>query len=178
MRSQTGTTRDLCRRLVAGGAVAASLVTGLATPSAWAQPAGPTETEAPAPTAQADGPTVPCTGQECHTNDQKAPKVSADAVLSQIYDEYRQGDGGGQISTLIDDAMKLRKQGFRPSNANAEALAAALDERPNQTPLVEALKDTLAYQRKLQARAQRAVTANGPIAGPVPVMPGMTMPAG
>ncbi|KUH88381.1 hypothetical protein AU186_03870 [Mycobacterium sp. GA-1999] len=162
---------------LAGGVLVAGLLTGVALPTAVAQPAEPTvETEAPEP--QAEGPPTPCTGEDCNKDDEAAPKVNADQVLSLIHEEYRQGDGGGQISKLIDDAVKLRQQGYRPSNANAAALADALEHRPNQTPLVEALKETIAYQRKLQARAAQAVVDNGPVAGPVPVIPGMTAPAG
>ena len=41
-------------------------------------------------------------------------------------------------------------------------LVEALEKRPNQAPLVEALKSTVAYQRKLQAQAaaQQAPGAN------------------
>lgn len=182
MTSRTGTQRDVGRRLVlgtlAGGVLAAGLLTGVALPTAAAQPAEPTiETEAPEP--QAEGPPTPCTGEDCKKDDEAAaPKVNADQVLSVIHEEYRQGDGGGQISKLIDDAVKLRQQGYRPSNANTAALADALEHRPNQTPLVEALKETIAYQRKLQARAAQAVVDDGPVAGPVPVIPGMTVPGG
>lgn len=180
---QTGANREQWRRVVVGGiasgALAAGLLSGIAAPTALAQPAEPTtETEAPAP--EAEGPKTPCTGEDCNNDEEAAAatSMSADQALSIIYNEYRQGDGGGQISKLIDDAMKLRQQGFKPSNANAAALAAALDYRPNQTPLIEALKETIAYQRKLQARAQQSISSNGPIAGPVPVMPGMTVPIG
>jgi hypothetical protein len=68
--------------------------------------------------------------------------------------------------------MKLRMQGFRPSNANAQALQEALDDRPNQTPLVEALKATLQYQRKLQAQQQMAAQQQQQSGGNVPVIPG------
>lgn len=180
MTSRTATPRDIWRRLcvtgIAGGGLAALLFTGVAVPSAGAQPTDPT-VDAQAPAQQAEGPKKPCTGDDCDRDEADAPKVNADKVLSAIYEEYRQGDGGGQISTLIDDAMNLRRQGFRPSNGNAAALVDALDHRPNQTPLVEALKETIAYQRKLQARAAQAA-ADKPIAGAVPVIPGMTMPAG
>jgi hypothetical protein len=186
MTLQTGTTRETWRHVLvgalAGGAVAVSLVTGITAPNAFAQPTEPTTTEAPTPTPEAEGPKTPCTGDDCNNDEEAAaaaaPTVSADQVLATIHNEYAQGDGGGQISKLIDDAMKLRQQGFRPSNAHAADLAKALEFRPNQTPLVEALKETIAYQRKLQARAQQAVIDNGPIAGPVPVIPGMTMPVG
>jgi hypothetical protein len=49
--------------------------------------------------------------------------------------------------------LVLRNLGFRPSNANKLAIQDALDHRPNQAPLVAALKETVAYQRKLQAQA-------------------------
>lgn len=181
MASRTGTHCDSWRRLVAGGiaggALTAGLLAGVAAPTAAGQPVDPTvQTEAPQP--QADGPKKPCTGDDCKEGEETAPKVNADQILQAIHEEYRQGDGGGQISVLIDDAVKLRKLGFRPSNANAMALADALQHRPNQTPLVEALKETLAYQRKLQARAaQQAASSGGTIAG-IPVTPGVPVPAG
>nr|WP_090339016.1 hypothetical protein [Mycolicibacterium malmesburyense]CRL67085.1 hypothetical protein CPGR_00264 [Mycolicibacterium malmesburyense] len=177
MTSRTGIHRDAWRRLVAGGiaggALTVGLLAGVAAPTAMAQPADPTaQTEAPEPAA--DGPKKPCTGDDCKKADE-APKVNADQILQTIHEEYRQGDGGGQVSVLIDDAVKLRKLGFRPSNANAAALADALTRRPHQTPLVEALKETIAYQRKLQARAaQQAASSGGSIAG-IPVTP---IPAG
>jgi hypothetical protein len=178
MTSQTGTNREIWRRVIigaiAGGAVAASLITGFAAPTAVAQPAEPTTTETPTP--EAEGPKEPCTGEDCAKPEEVT--MTADEALSIIYSEYALGEGGGQLSQLIDDVMKLRAQGFRPSNANKLAIQDALEHRPNQTPLVEALKETLAYQRKLQARAQQSTINNGPIAGPVPVLPGMTMPAG
>ncbi|ULE35885.1 hypothetical protein K3G64_21005 [Mycobacterium sp. IDR2000157661] len=179
---QTGSDREAWRRVVIGGiagaALAATLFTENGAPTASAQPAQPTTTEAPTPTAEADGPKKPCTGDDCNRVDEEAVAAAqrarqADQVLQSIHAEYAQGDGGGQISKLIDDAMLLRRQGFRPSGANATALIEALDKRPNQTPLVEALKETIAYQRKLQLRAQQSAAAQGPIAGPVPVLPGM-----
>ncbi|ODQ95755.1 hypothetical protein [Mycolicibacterium holsaticum] len=183
MTSQAGSDRDLWRRVlvtaVAGGAMVAGLLAGTGT--AAAQPTEPTTeptvaAETPTPAAQ-DEPRS-CTGDDCSRGEPEPAKVSADAVLSQIYTEYAQGDGGGQVSKLIDDAVKLRRQGFRPSNANAEALANALEYRPNQTPLVEALKNTIAYQRKLQAQAAMTASQRGPVAGPVPVIPGMSVPIG
>ncbi|KUI12055.1 hypothetical protein AU193_02885 [Mycobacterium sp. GA-1285] len=179
MTSRTGTPRAIWRRLVisgmAGGVLTVGLLAGVAAPTAAAQPAEPTvETEAP----QADGPKTPCTGDDCNKDDEAAPKVNADQVLQMISEEYRQGDGGGQVSILIDDAVKLRKLGFRPSNANAVALENALEYRPNQTPLVEALKETITHQRKMQARAaQEAAAGGGSIAG-IPVTPAMPLPAG
>ncbi|MGE2691800.1 hypothetical protein [Mycolicibacterium pulveris] len=174
MTLQAGSNRDLWRRLVitpvATGAMAAGLLAGAAT--AAAQPAEPTTTETP--TAAAEDAPRSCTGDDCKRGEPEPAKVNADQVLMQIYTEYAQGDGGGQVSKLIDDAVNLRRQGFRPSNANAEALAAALEYRPHQTPLVEALRNTIAYQRKLKAQAALSASQQGPVAGPVPVIPGMT----
>ncbi|MCT7659984.1 hypothetical protein [Mycobacterium deserti] len=170
MTLQTDSGRLAWRRLLIGGlasgAVVAGLWSGAAAPVVYAQPDGSTaETEAP--TAEADAQKRPCTGDDCKNAEESAPKVNADQVLNAIYSEYSVGDGGGQVSKLIDDAMKLRAQGFRPSNTNAVALKDALEYRPNQTPLVEALKATIAYQRKLQAQAAMS-TAEGPVAGAVP----------
>jgi hypothetical protein len=180
MTSQTGMHRDVWRRLVVGG-VGAVMAAGLfaGTPGAFAQPSEPTTTETPAPDApQADGPKKSCTGDDCKKNDPPEQKVNPDQILMQIYQQYRQGDGGGQISTLIDDAMKLRQRGFRPSQLNAKALAEALEKRPNQIPLIEALKTTIAYQRKQAAMAEASMSQNGVVAGPVPVIPGMNVPLG
>ncbi|WP_102145372.1 hypothetical protein [Mycobacterium hubeiense] len=143
-------------RYTASAALALGLWTGFGVPAAFAEPAQPTETETPTAAADTRAPGESCTGEDCAkpVEGEAAPaKMSADEALSMIHDEYAQGDGGGHVSKLIDDVMTLRAQGFRPSNANAAALAQALEYRPNQAPLVEALKATLAYQRKLQAQA-------------------------
>src|SRR4051812_11946767 len=136
MTLQTGKNRHCWRRIVAGGlagsAVVAGLLSGVATPAALADPADPT--------TPSDTPSV----------------MTADEALAIIDRDYDTGSGGGQLSTLIHDVLKLRDLGFKPSNANKEAITKALDYRPNQAPLIDALKETLAYQRKMQALAQNA----------------------
>ncbi|WP_232425766.1 hypothetical protein [Mycobacterium sp. JS623] len=82
--------------------------------------------------------------------------MTADQVLAIIDQDYDTGAGGGQLSTLIHDVLKLRAQGFMPSNANKDAIVKALDYRPNQQPLIDALKETLAYQHKMQALQKNA----------------------
>jgi hypothetical protein len=72
-------------------------------------------------------------------------------ILDDIGVKYMQGAGGGQISNFIKEALILRAQGFKPSKGNLEALQAGWDYLPNQSRLVDALKDTVAYQRKMQA---------------------------
>jgi hypothetical protein len=162
MTSQTGKNRLGWRRIVTGGlagsAVVAGVMAGSGAPTALADPADPT--------TQTDTP----------------PVMTADEVLAIIDRDYDTGAGGGQLSTLIHDVLKLRALGFKPSNANKEAITKALDYRPNQAPLIEALKETLAYQRKLQAQMQNANAGQQPgynfgVGQPPPGM-GPTQPPG
>jgi hypothetical protein len=124
--------------VLAGGAVAAGVMAGFGAPTVLADPATPTRpTDTP-------------------------PAMTADEALAIIDKDYDTGAGGGQLSTLIHDVLKLRGLGFKPSNANKEAITKALDYRPNQAPLIEALKDTLAYQHKMQALQQNANNPSQP----------------
>jgi len=84
-----------------------------------------------------------------------AATANAD-VLDDIGAKYMEGAGGGQISNFVKEALTLRALGFKPSKGNLEALQAGWDYLPNQSRIVEALKDTVAYQRKLQALQQNA----------------------
>ena len=185
---------------VSSGAIAIALMSGFGVSTAFAQPADPATPSAAddnctgddcakrdaAPVAAGDN----CTGDDCAKRDAAAPTaadcptnadcpedgerqstMTADEALAIIHNEYALGDGGGQLSALIDDVLKMRAQGFKPSNALKLQIEDALAHRPNQTPLVEALKATLAYQRKLQAQAQMSTQQGGPVAGPVPVIP-------
>ena len=181
MTSENGNAHVKWRRAIVGGVLTVGLMSGFGAATAFAQPADPSD---PAPRS--------CTGDDCsrdaeaanaaaagcEPDDKKcadsanAPKrVNSDQILMALHDQYSQGDGGGQMSILIDDVMKMRAQGFKPSNANALALQDAMDARPNQSPLVEALKSTLSFQRKLQAQQQMNAQQQGPVAGPVPVIP-------
>jgi hypothetical protein len=176
MTSQTGNADVKWRRAIVCAVLAAGLMAGFGASTAVAQPDSDSSTTA----SDTRKPGESCTGEDCQkpvegeaqAASDEQPAMTADQALSIIYSEYNLGDGGGQLSKLIDDVMNMRAQGFKPSNANKEAIQDALDHRPNQTPLVEALKTTLAYQRKLQAQQQMAAQQQGPIAGPVPVIPG------
>jgi hypothetical protein len=141
MTSQNGEIRHRWRSgfagAMAGSAIAAALVGGFGAPTAASEPASPT-TEAEAP---------------------PTPTMTADQALAIIQSEYDTGAGGGQVSNLIHDVLALRNQGFKPSKANTEALQEALDKRPHQTPLVEALTATVTYQRKIKAQAAMAQQA-------------------
>jgi len=86
-------------------------------------------------------------------------------VLDDIGVKYMQGAGGGQISNFVKEALTLRGLGFKPSKSNLDALQAGWDYLPNQSRLVDALKETLAHQRKMQALAQNAKNPAQPGAG-------------
>lgn len=117
---------------VAGSAIAGALIAGVGAPIASSAPGdeNATDTEAPA-----------------------APKMTGDQALLLLQQQYDTGAGGGQVSNFVHEVLTLRNLGFRPSKANQTAIVEALEKRPNQAPLVEALKATVAYQRKLQAQA-------------------------
>ena len=84
-------------------------------------------------------------------------------VLDDIGVKYMQGAGGGQISNFVKESLILRSQVFKPSKSNLEALQAGWDYLPNQVRLVDALKETVAYQRRMQAITQNARTSQGPL---------------
>jgi hypothetical protein len=83
-------------------------------------------------------------------------------VLDDIGAKYMEGAGGGQISNFVKEALTLRALGFKPSKGNLEALQAGWDYLPNQSRIVDALKETVAYQRKMQALAQNANNPSQP----------------
>jgi hypothetical protein len=89
--------------------------------------------------------------------------MSSDQMLLDIAAQYDTGAGGGKVSQLIHSILKLRAQGFAPSNGNVEAIRAALDKRPNQVPLRDALEQTIAFQRRNQ---QRSIAAANPAQQP------------
>jgi hypothetical protein len=80
--------------------------------------------------------------------------ASAD-VLDDIAAQYDTGAGGGQVSELIHVALKMRALGFVPSKGNMDDLVAAMGKRPNQVPLITALQNTVAFQKRNQARGQQ-----------------------
>lgn len=103
-------------------------------------------------------------------------------VLDDLAQEYAVGSGGGQLSNLLKISLKLRSMGFKPSKANLDELQQAMNYRPNQNPLINALKDTIAYQAKLKGQleilqqAQAGQNANSAVMG-AGQMPGASNPA-
>lgn len=153
MTSQNSTHRSPIFRVATGALTGAALAFGLVI--------------GVAPTASAQ----PTTGSEAPP----APMMTADQALAIIHQDYDLGAGGGQLSKLIDQVLTLRNRGIRPSQANRLMIVEALDARPNQAPLIEALQATLAYQRKVMAQSQAGPAPSGGGAPPVatPGAPGL-----
>lgn len=110
------------------------------------------------------------------------PAVVAHAdVIDDLAQDYGVGAGGGQVSNLLKATLKLKAMGFKPSKANLEEIQAAMTYRPNQNPLIGALKDTIAYQSKLKGQmeilqqAQAGQNANSAVMG-AGQMPGASNP--
>jgi len=82
-------------------------------------------------------------------------------VLDDLAAQYDTGSGGGQVSTLIHSVIKLRAQGYGPSKGNLEDIQNGIDHRPNEMLLIKALKSTIAFQQRNQAR--RNSTPQSPI---------------
>lgn len=154
---------------VAGGLVIGSVPTALAdpdaTPAAPSTSVAPTPVEAPskpqalAPTT-APAPTVAVAGGAATGAAASAAAASAAAasvqgdVLDKLAEQYAVGSGGGQLSNLLKTALKLRSMGFKPSKPYLDEIKEAMTHRPNQLPLIGALKNTIAYQQKIQAQMQ------------------------
>lgn len=158
--AQTAETRRRRRHAVtagvAGGALTVGLIAGFGSALAQADPAQPTAPATPTSTAAAPGgaAAAPAGAQEGQAS---APgQMTADEALAIIDRDYDTGAGGGQLSNLIHAVLKLRAQGYKASEANRVAIEDALNYRPNQTPLIAALKETLAYQQKMKQRAESA----------------------
>lgn len=73
-------------------------------------------------------------------------------VLDDLAEQYAIGASGGQLSKLLKVSLKLRAMGYKPSQKYLDQLTAAMEYRPNQNPLIEALKNTIAYQAKIKAQ--------------------------
>lgn len=168
---KVGTWRRAALVGIAGAAVGVSAVLGtsgaaLADPSLVPTPSPPKPTVAAEGGAAAGAAAVAAAA---------AATPAAGDVLDQLAEEYAVGSGGGQLSNLLKMSLKLRSMGFRPSKKYLDELKAAMEYRPNQLPLIDALKNTIAYQQKLKAQMeilsgaqsqQGAATGAGAAPGP------------
>ena len=139
MTANTSTNTDWRRvvtGVVASGAIAAGLMIGLGATPALAEPT---------------------TDAASETDTAEAPQMTPDQALVAIAAKYDTGAGGGKVSNLIHDVMKLRQQGFLPSNGNGQALVEALNfDGASQSRVIEALEATKTYQLRNKLRSQQA----------------------
>ncbi len=141
-------------------ATAAAPATGAAAATATAPTAGVT-TSGGAATSASGGAATSATGGAATSASGGAatPNTAANTgataggdVLDQLAQEYAIGSGGGQLSNLLKTSIKLRSMGFKPSKQYLDEIQTAMNYRPNQNPLIGALKDTIAYQQKIKAQ--------------------------
>lgn len=185
--AQTAETRRRRRHAVtagvASGALTVGLIAGFGSALAQADPAQPTAPATPTSTAATPGAAAATPGGAAaaaagaQDGQASAPgQMTADEALAIIARDYDTGAGGGQLSNLIHAVLKLRAQGYRASEANRVAIEDALNYRPNQTPLISALKETLAYQQKMKQRAEAAGAPSNPVTVGVNQLPPGTAP--
>ena len=161
------------------------LTIGMVFGSAAGALADPTASPTPTPVGAAAPTSAPGTAQgaagTATAQDVATAQASGD-ILDQLAEEYAVGSGGGQLSNLLKISLKLRAMGFKPSKSNLAELQQAMTYRPNQNPLINALKDTIAYQSKLKGQleilqqAQAGQNANSAVMG-AGQMPGASNPA-
>ncbi|WP_197383672.1 hypothetical protein [Mycolicibacterium mengxianglii] len=89
-----------------------------------------------------------------------AGTASAD-VLDDLAQEYSTGAGAGQVANLLNDALVMRAQGVRPKPADLQAVTAALEKRPNQAPLIEALQQVVSHQQKTLSQSGQSSAPGG-----------------
>ncbi len=170
----TGKLGGRCRgvgRSAAGVAVAAGIAFGSAgiihaDPSTAPSPAPEPMTTPSAITTTTPKPTVAAEGGAAAGAAAAAAAGAGAAatggdVLDQLAEEYATGAGGGQLSNLLRVSLKLRAMGYKPSKPYLDELQAAMKYRPNQLPLIDALKDTIAYQQKIKAQMDILTSAQG-----------------
>lgn len=105
-------------------------------------------------------------------------------ILDDLAEQYAIGASGGQLSKLLKVSLKLRSMGYKPSQTYLDGLTKAATYRPNQNPLIEAMKDTIAYQAKAKAQtdlirgsqSQQGVVSTGQM--PVGSQIGTSAPGG
>jgi hypothetical protein len=144
----TGKLGGRLRRTLSGIAGAA-IVAGMTASTAGADPSL-VPTPVPQPTVALEGGAASANPTTTAT----ATAATAGDVLDVLAEEYAVGSGGGQLSNLLKTSLKLRAMGFKPSKPYLDELTTAMTYRPNQGPLIAALKNTIAYQQKIRAQTQ------------------------
>ncbi len=83
-----------------------------------------------------------------------SPGIARADVLDDLGKEFSTASGAGPIANLVNQSLKLRAMGFRPTEGQLDSITQAETYRPNQTPLIKALQETVAAQSRLQSQAQ------------------------
>lgn len=85
-----------------------------------------------------------------------APGTARADVLDDLAQEFTTAAGASPVSALLNQSLKLRASGVKPTGAELTAVQDALKYRPNQTPMITALKDMIAGQTHRLEQAQAA----------------------
>jgi hypothetical protein len=83
-----------------------------------------------------------------------SPGVARADVLDDLAKEFTTASGAGPVANLVSESLKLRAAGFLPTKGELDSITQAETYRPNQTPLIKALENTVAGQTKMQSEAQ------------------------
>ena len=67
------------------------------------------------------------------------------------------------MANLLNTSLTLKSQGYRPKSGDLAQVQAALDKRPNQGPLIDALTATIANQQKQMKQAGGDQTGLPPV---------------
>ncbi len=85
-----------------------------------------------------------------------APGIARADVIDDLANEFTTAAGGGQVSNLVNQSLKLRAMGIKPTGAELTGIQDSLKYRPNQTPLINALKTAVEGQTHRYEQAQAA----------------------
>jgi hypothetical protein len=90
-----------------------------------------------------------------------APGMARADVIDDLSVEFTTASGGGEIPSLLNQSLKLRNAGFKPTTGELNAIQDAEKYRPNQTPMISALKAAVAGQTHRMAQAQAGANKGG-----------------
>ena len=83
-----------------------------------------------------------------------APGMARADVLDDLANEFTTAAGGGQVSTLLNQSLRLRAMGIQPTAGELAAIEDSMKYRPNQTPMIKALSATVQGQTHRLKQAQ------------------------
>lgn len=83
-----------------------------------------------------------------------APGTARADVLDDLAGEFTTAAGGGEVSTLLNQSLKLRAMGFRPTPGELAEIQDSEKYRPNQTPMIKALSAVVDEQTHRMKQAQ------------------------